>query len=65
MPRGAFKLFDRFKPFFSRFRPDWVDFFGILGFSSVFYGVYQAYPPAAFVVSGVILMAISFYKARK
>jgi hypothetical protein len=54
-----------FKALFSRFRPDLIDFFGILGFSSVFYGIYQAYPPAAFVVGGVILMAISVYKARK
>lgn len=53
-----------FKPFFSRFRPDWVDFFGFLGFSSLFYGVYSIYPPAAFVVSGGLLMAISYFKAR-
>jgi hypothetical protein len=53
-----------FKAFFSRFHLDLVDFFGILGFSSLFFGLYQAYKPAAFVVCGVILMAISYVKAR-
>lgn len=56
---------DKIRSFLSRFRPDLVDFFGFLGFSSMFLGLYQAYPPAAFVVSGGILMAISFYRARK
>ena len=50
---------------FSRFLPDLADFLGFLGFSSMFYGIYRAYPPAAFVVAGVILMAVSFYKAKK
>jgi len=53
------------KAFFSRFRPDLVDFFGVLGFSSLFFGLYSAYKPAAFVVAGVILMAISYFKARR
>ena len=29
------------------------------------FGVYQVYKPAAFVVAGVILMAISYFKARR
>lgn len=56
---------DEKKAFFSRFRPDWADFFALLGFSSLFWGIYQAYPPAAFIVSGGILMAISYFKARR
>jgi hypothetical protein len=54
-----------FKALFSLFLPDSADLFGFLGFSSVFYGIYQAFPPAAFVVSGGILMAISYFKARR
>ena len=54
-----------FRAFFSRFLPDLSDFLGILGFFSMIFGVYQVYKPAAFVVAGVILMAISYFKARR
>jgi len=58
-------LSDHFKAIFANYRPDWADFIGFLGFSSLFFGLYQAYKPAAFVVAGVILMAISYVKARR
>jgi len=54
-----------FRAFFSRFLPDLADFLGFCGFSSLFFGLYTAYKPAAFVVAGVILMAISYVKARR
>lgn len=56
---------DEKKAFLSRFRPDWADFIGFIGLSSLFFGLYKAYPPAAFVVCGVILMAISYFKAAR
>lgn len=54
-----------FKAFITRITPDLTDFLGFLGFSSLFFGLYLAYPPAAFAVSGGILMGLAFYKARK
>jgi len=58
-------LSEKNKPGFSRFLPDLADILGFIGFSSLFYGLFQAYKPAAFVVAGAILMAISYVKARR
>jgi len=56
---------DEMRSVFSRFRPDLADILGYFGFFSLFFGLYTAYKPAAFVVAGVILMAISYVKARR
>jgi hypothetical protein len=59
------KKLPRLSSFFSRFEYDLADFLGVFGFISMFYGLFKAYKPAAFVVCGVILMAISYFKARR
>jgi hypothetical protein len=54
-----------FKAYFGRYLPDLPDFLGVFGFSSVIFGVYQVYPPAAFIVAGGLLMTIAYLKATK
>lgn len=48
-----------------KWRPDPLDVFGVVGFTSLFFGIYQVHPPSAFIVSGVILLGISIWKASR
>ncbi len=37
----------------------------LIGLALVFYGVYQIYPPAAFVITGLVLMIISTMEGKR
>jgi hypothetical protein len=44
----------------SRLTPDKSDSLLFLGLGFIFYGVYQWHLPSAFVITGILLIAISF-----
>lgn len=46
-------------------RPDRLDVLAAVGMASLFCGVYRVHPPSAFIVSGVILLGISIWKASR
>jgi len=46
-------------------RPDPLDALGLVGFVSLFFGLHSVHPPSAFIVSGVILLGISIWKASR
>jgi hypothetical protein len=43
-----------------RTAPDEGDLFLCFGVESLFYGTFQAYPPAAYILLGVIFTALSY-----
>jgi hypothetical protein len=38
-----------------KYLPDLSDIFVFAGIGSIFYGVYQIFPPAAYIVTGVLV----------
>ena len=49
---------------FSMNMPDKSDSLLLIGMGSVFYGVYQYNPPAAYIVIGILLIAVSYIAAK-
>ena len=51
--------------FIKKLMPDVLDVIALIGLSFIFWGFYQIYIPAAFIVSGVLLLAISYLIANR
>lgn len=49
---------------FFRFKPDESDLFLCLGVESLFFGSFLIYPPAAYLIAGVIFTALAVVVAR-
>jgi hypothetical protein len=44
-------------------RRAWPDLMGLVGLGLLSYGAFRAYPPAGFMVPGIILLALAFFGA--
>lgn len=47
-----------------RWLPDLRDLLCVIGIAALFYGLYETYPPAAFIVVGSICLAGSIWGIR-
>lgn len=55
----------RVDQFLKNLIPDLSDLFFFGGLVALSYGVYLAYPPAAFITAGMVLMAIGLWRFFK
>jgi hypothetical protein len=44
-------------------RRAWPDLMGLAGLGLLSYGAFRAYPPAGFMVPGIVLLALAFFGA--
>lgn len=48
-----------------KFLPDLSDIFVFAGLAGIFYGIYQIFPPAAFITGGILLGALGIAGSKK
>jgi hypothetical protein len=46
-------------------RAPWPDLIGLLGLGLLSYGSWRAYPPAGFIIPGILLLAVAFLGATR
>lgn len=54
----------RFFKAISNILPDKSDFFLLCGIAFIFWGVYQIFIPASFIITGILLAFIGYIQAR-
>jgi hypothetical protein len=50
--------------FISRFQPEESDIFLCVGMESLFFGSYLIYPPAAYILTGLLFLGLAYFTAE-